>query len=435
MNRLFAILSLVFVGGFVAGGLIWGGFSFYNSTIAKESINLDTKYILLQKDKEHEAINYSTSDSRKDIIHFITGQFNQYREKGIDLGQLDKIYNLPDDIKKHFDMCRVQIIDGKVYADHSAEPGVCYCKKLAAGIYRAMKKHKINNVDFILFAADSFFPVNEEIDKIVTETPFFLMSKDLASPIEKNALLLPDAFLLEQNRWPNVFNKIQKASAIYKWEKKIPKIFWRGLTSGGDIENGFIYKLDHYDKLPRLSLVMMSKSFPKLIDAKFTRISQFSDEDSSKGLKNVLSTLFPEGPKWVVEEDHLAYKYLIAIDGNTCAWLRVPWILLSNSVLLKQESQKIEMFYAGLKPYVHYVPVSEDISDVFEKLRWLQHHDDEARIISENATKFVEANLTQDDIDEYLAITLNEYHKLQKFEVKEPTVPPITESWLRIMGL
>lgn len=434
MNRLLGILSLVFICGFVAGGFIWGGGFFYDLSSSKNPTILDTQYILLEENIKHQAKSYSTSESRKDIIKFITEQFDQYKETGIDREQLDKIYNLPSDIKKHFDMCRVQIIDGKIYADHAHEPGVYYCKKLVAGIYRAMEKHKISNVDFILFAADVFPPLNEEINKMITETPFFLMSKDLSSPIEKNALLLPDAFLLERNKWPTVFNKIQKASIAYEWDKKIPKVFWRGTTTGGDIENGFIYKLDNYDKLPRLSLVMMSKSFPGLIDARFTRLAQFSDENSSAALKNVLSTLFPEGPKWIVEEDHLAYKYLISIDGNTCAWLRVPWIMLSNSVLLKQESKKIEIFYAGMKPYVHYVPVSEDISDVFEKLRWLQHHDAEAKAISENATKFVEANLTQDDIDEYLAIILNEYHKIQKFKVKEPSIPEIKETWLKLMG-
>ncbi len=435
MNRFFEICSFVFVLGFLAGAFIWGGRDIYEFYRPKQVIVPDAKYSLLTEAKNQGLESYSTDDSRRDILAFITGQFDLYRAGGIELKQIEDLYNLPTDLKKHFAVCRVQVIDGKVYADHDAEPEVNYCKKLVAGLYRSMKKHKINNIDFILLAADVFPSVNEEVDLMVINTPFFLMSKDLASPIEKNALLLPDAFLLENKKWPGVFEKIQKASKNYSWDEKIPKVFWRGTTTGGDVDHGFVYKLDNYDRLPRLSLVMMSKSFPNLIDAKFTRLVQFSEEESSKDLHMVLSTLFPEGPKWVVEEDHLAYKYLISIDGNTCAWLRVPWILLSNSVLLKQESQKIEMFYAGLKPYVHYVPVSEDISDVFEKLRWLHHHDAEAKIISENATSFIQTSLTQDKIDEYLAITLNEYHKLQKFEVKKPTMPLVTEMWLRVMGL
>lgn len=37
-------------------------------------------------------------------------------------------------------------------------------------------------------------------------------------------------------------------------------------------------------------------------------------------------------------EQHLKFKYLISVDGHTAAWLRLPMILNSNSVLLKQES-------------------------------------------------------------------------------------------------
>mgnify|MGYP003454944025 CR=1 FL=1 len=395
----------------------------------KKVIVPDATYSLLTEAKNQGLESYSTDDSRRDILAFITGQFDLYRAGGIELKQIEDLYNLPPDLKKHLAVCRVQVINSKVYADFNSEPIQHYCKKLVAGLYRSMKKNKINNVDFIFLAFDVIPAANEEVDLMVTNTPFFLMSKDLASPIEKNALLLPDAYLLENKMWPNVFYKIQRASKNYSWDSKILKVFWRGSTTGGD------YKLENYDRLPRLSLVMLSKSFPNLLDARFANFAQFSEEKSSKDLHMVLSTLFPEGPKWVVDEDHLAYKYLISIDGNTCAWLRVPWILLSNSVLLKQESQKIEMFYAGLKPYVHYVPVSEDISDVFEKLRWLQHHDAEAKIISENATSFIQTSLTQDKIDEYLAITLNEYHKLQKFEVTKPTMPPVTEMWLRVMGL
>jgi hypothetical protein len=45
---------------------------------------------------------------------------------------------------------------------------------------------------------------------------------------------------------------------------------------------------------------------------------------------------------------HMKYKYLISLDGNGAPWLRVPWILLSNSVLIKQDSENIQWFYPGL---------------------------------------------------------------------------------------
>ena len=63
---------------------------------------------------------------------------------------------------------------------------------------------------------------------------------------------------------------------------------------------------------------------------------------------------------------HLKYKYLISLDGNGAPWLRVPWILLSNSILIKQDSENIQWFYNGMKRNVHYMPFKSDVSDVIE---------------------------------------------------------------------
>lgn len=52
------------------------------------------------------------------------------------------------------------------------------------------------------------------------------------------------------------------------------------------------------------------------------------------------------------------------MDGFTAAWLRVPIILYSNSVLLKQISGVVSWFDDKLVPYVHYVPVKHNLKDI-----------------------------------------------------------------------
>ena len=41
----------------------------------------------------------------------------------------------------------------------------------------------------------------------------------------------------------------------------------------------------------------------------------------------------------------MKYKYLLSVDGFTAVWGRVPWIMFSNSVLVKAETGKVEWFY------------------------------------------------------------------------------------------
>ena len=43
---------------------------------------------------------------------------------------------------------------------------------------------------------------------------------------------------------------------------------------------------------------------------------------------------------------------------------RFPYLLAGNSVVLKQESEYFEHFYSDLLPWLHYVPVNPDLSNL-----------------------------------------------------------------------
>ncbi len=44
--------------------------------------------------------------------------------------------------------------------------------------------------------------------------------------------------------------------------------------------------------------------------------------------------------------------------------------------MFKQDSDYYEYFYRDLQPWVHYVPLERDVSDVVEKLEWAQANDE-----------------------------------------------------------
>jgi len=56
---------------------------------------------------------------------------------------------------------------------------------------------------------------------------------------------------------------------------------------------------------------------------------------------------------------------------------RFPYLLALDAVVLKQDSEYYEHFYPQLKPWVHYIPVKRDLSDVIEKIKWARQHDEE----------------------------------------------------------
>lgn len=94
--------------------------------------------------------------------------------------------------------------------------------------------------------------------------------------------------------------------------------------------------------------------------------------------------------------DHIEYKYLISVDGNTAAWQRVPWIMQSGSVLLLVETEIEEWFYSDIHPWEHYVPVKADFSDLFERIEWLRNNDDEARQIAKRASVFARYHFSKE---------------------------------------
>ena len=74
-------------------------------------------------------------------------------------------------------------------------------------------------------------------------------------------------------------------------------------------------------------------------------------------------------------EEALKYKFLVSIDGETAAWKRPEWIMISESVLLKTTTKFYQWYYDGLIPWLNYIPVRPDLSDVMEKIDWAKKND------------------------------------------------------------
>jgi hypothetical protein len=103
----------------------------------------------------------------------------------------------------------------------------------------------------------------------------------------------------------------------------------------------------------------LSYLYPEIINAKFS----IYDNNVTEYYESINALTKEE---YINEIDHLAYKYLASLDGHTCSWMRVEWIMYSSSVLVKTETNKLEWFYYKIKPYEHYIPIKEDLSDIFE---------------------------------------------------------------------
>jgi len=191
----------------------------------------------------------------------------------------------------------------------------------------------------------------------------------------------------------------------YPWQKKEQKAFWRGQTTGGEF-----LSLDRYHEAPRFKIADWTQKRPDMVDAKFNGFVLSSPE-----VKKLLNKQGHRGDTVPVSE-HLSYAYQIQVDGNTAAWSRMYWQLLSNSLMLKQDSDNIQWYYQALSPYKHYVPFNKDASDLIEKIAWAQENPEQVQAIIRNATQFAQQNLAYEDLLYYIYLLLNAYAKLQDFK-------------------
>ena len=111
------------------------------------------------------------------------------------------------------------------------------------------------------------------------------------------------------------------------------------------------------------------------------------------------------------EVEQAKFKYIVNVQNNGFA--DRLWRILALKVVVLQEMQAFrEFFYDMLIPWVHYVPIKTDLSDLCEKIQWLKDNDDKARVIAENAHEFVRDQLSLDNVNLYVATLVHRIGEL-----------------------
>ncbi len=95
------------------------------------------------------------------------------------------------------------------------------------------------------------------------------------------------------------------------------------------------------------------------------------------------------------------YKYIIHVDGHVSAF-RLSYEMKMGSVLLLADSQYRMWFRPLLKPYEHYVPVKEDLSDLVKQIEWCRKNDEKCREIAINAKTFYYKYLEKEGVLDYI---------------------------------
>lgn len=301
---------------------------------------------------------------------------------------------------------RYRIVDGTIYRSGKTPPSdrpPTFEKMLK----RLHKSQKLPNIDFIVCTMDGVPEVYVPDDYWIV-ADHALQAPLLAWARKESAqqiVLIPDHITTLENSWHRWIDDIETEYPKVSWEKRIEKAYWRGTASDKH------YLEDNYRTKPRFLLSEHSLKTPELVDAGFmaTNVPYFTELFQKLGLFKPAAT----------HSEQLQFKYLPVLDGWMCTYPGFQWRLLSGSLALKQESDEIQYFYSALKPYVHYLPIKHDMSDLIEKIEWAKSHDNQCRQIAAKGREFALNHFMPNQIYAYLYWVLDRYASLQTFNTQD----------------
>lgn len=93
--------------------------------------------------------------------------------------------------------------------------------------------------------------------------------------------------------------------------------------------------------------------------------------------------------------DHCRYKYLIDVEGRGYSG-RIKFLMFSNRTLFIADRPYHEYFMADLVPFVHYIPVKRNFSDLAARYAWAEENPEKCTEIAQNALDFARRHLTRE---------------------------------------
>jgi Glycosyl transferase family 90 len=155
------------------------------------------------------------------------------------------------------------------------------------------------------------------------------------------------------------------------WHSKRDTVIWRGSTSG---QRRAV--IQQYIDAPKDDMDIAFSEILKVHQGKFRMPDAYY-------LRNAMSV-----------RELLSYKYLLVLEGWGMA-SSLKWMLYSNSVVFMARPTKTSWaMEETLVPYVHYIPLWQNYSNLPQQLEWARSHDEECRKIALYSRHYMERLVT-----------------------------------------
>lgn len=197
----------------------------------------------------------------------------------------------------------------------------------------------------------------------------------------------------------SIFNE-QTIKTTTSWENKKSIVMFRGSSTG----LGTTHRTN-----PRIRLLKIAATRPELFDVGFTKWNLRPRKLINDKYVRTISKAIIDKYKlkeFKTYQEQSEYKYILNLPGHVTSF-RLGTLLQFNSVVLHVQS-KYTMWYEKLmKPYIHYIPVKSDLSDLIKQIEWCKKNDEMCKKIAHNAYEFYKKYLTLEGQANYMSVELN----------------------------
>uniref|UniRef100_A0A7S4EPN6 Glycosyl transferase CAP10 domain-containing protein n=1 Tax=Pseudo-nitzschia australis TaxID=44445 RepID=A0A7S4EPN6_9STRA len=212
------------------------------------------------------------------------------------------------------------------------------------------------------------------------------------------------------------------------WDQRDPIPIWRGTLWGSKIYFKRIadeakkfpdrtpqQTLDRFFEVPtkpkgyhhqRIPLMGFSLRHPDLLNARGSRKRLRGWEELKKLITFPNSTIteddfFPPVQKIPPRVFNSRYQVMVVMGGIGAAFRTADHLSMESAVIL-QDYPYEEWFVAYMTPYVNYIPLAMDLSNLSEILHWVRDNPQKVREIAINGRLFFERYLSYEKIEEFL---------------------------------
>ncbi|KAJ7595028.1 glycosyl transferase family 90-domain-containing protein [Mycena floridula] len=270
-------------------------------------------------------------------------------------------------------------------------------------VYKDQKKCLVPNRPngFTSFANDaSAFLISSTSSDYATDL-YPILSASRVSPCFAD-ILLPSQYYNSKSPWAANYAYPNNVT----WENKQNKLYWRGGSTGGIIHG------TDYHRFPRFRLLDIGRDHTDIMDVKISKFladEYCGDDCDAEVIRNEYHIIDMTAPREAVYD----FKYLLDIDGNGFSG-RYLGLMRSGSLVFKSTVFS-EFFDHLLQPFIHYLPVLPDLSDLVSQIEWANSNQAEARRIQETGRQFAQRVLTDAQNECYLMLVLLEWARLQSY--------------------